>query len=390
MNLKKVLWLVAVLMTLVLLVPLSVGATLRTWDAGDDTSNWTDRKNWSANTVPNAYTDTAKINFSTYNPVSLSSTILLGGVTDSLTIGSAAGATALNLSGTLGMRGGISNEKIITLSGTLRNDATAATTHYAIHGAGSISMTGGTISSTAGGIWDFNQAVSGYGTISAPVINNSTITAASGGVSGKILKISNAVTGAGDVIVGLNAADTVMLDLGANLGAKNFTLNQAASLKVGASNTITLTGNFTNNSKTEGNWLPPQGFNLTMSGTTFEVAGCDNGATSGFSNNFNLNTLMVTGNLQLVDLVDNGNRTGIHGAQEALYVNSLTGSGTLDLHGLWCYVNNGGAPFALGNGLYNGVTVSGAAAPIPGSVLLMGAGLMGLGLLRFRRRERKI
>lgn len=142
-------------------------------------------------------------------------------------------------------------------------------------------------------------------------------------------------------------------------------------------------------SQTEGNWLPAQGFNLATSGSTFEVAGHDYGVTSGFSHNFNLNTLAVTGNLQLVDLVDNGNRSGIHGAQEALYVNSLTGSGTLDLHGFWCYVNNGGAPFALGNGLYNGVTVTGV-APIPGSVLLMGPGLMGLGLLKFRRRERKI
>ena len=66
----------------------------------------------------------------------------------------------------------------------------------------------------------------------------------------------------------------------------------------------------------------------------------------------------MTGNLQLADLVDNGNQTGIHGSHEALYVNFLAGGGTLDLNHLWLYVYNDGKPFALPDGLYNGVMVS--------------------------------
>ena len=57
----------------------------------------------------------------------------------------------------------------------------SAIAHYSIHGAGSINLTGGTIKSGAGnGSWDFNQAVNGYGTIAAPVVNNKTLTASGG------------------------------------------------------------------------------------------------------------------------------------------------------------------------------------------------------------------
>ncbi len=398
MDLKKILLIMAVLVGALVWVPWSAWATSYVWDAGGSKDNWTTPGNWDLSGHPNALDAQATIDTAIGTPVLLTGTRQLGGGANCLTIGASAGPNALNIDkgGTLRVRGNISNAQTITINsrGTLQAyPVKRGSGMYNLTGGGNISLLGGTISTRRGttGTWNFQEAVSGYGVISAPVISNSTLTADSGGGSGKVLKINQAVSGAGDVIVGLNAADTVMLDLGANLEGKNFTLNQAASLRVGASNTISLTGNFTNNSQTESNWLSGQGFNLTMSGGTFEVAGYDNGPTSGFSNNFNLNTLTVTGDLQLVDLVDNGNRTGIHGAQEALYVNFLSGSGTLDLNGLRCYINNGGALLALGDGLYHGVTVSGAAAaPIPGSLWLAGSGLMVLGLLRFWRREGKI
>jgi hypothetical protein len=182
--------LVEFLILLAVLLPLSAWGTSYDW-TGSKNNKWDDKNSWGGASYPGngtSYTDQATINNSTNNPALLANTkiILLGGATDVLTIGSSAGTSALQIgdpsglkTGLLGTRGGISNAKTITITsyGTLRNDATSSATHYSIHGSGSITMDGGTISSNAGGIWDFNQNVSGYGTISAPVYNYSTVTA---------------------------------------------------------------------------------------------------------------------------------------------------------------------------------------------------------------------
>jgi hypothetical protein len=518
MNLKKSLGLVAVFVGVLMWAPLHAQATLFTW-TGAKSSVWTEYTtsptvvNWSGGSNGHrypgegtSYTDQATISSTTRNPVTLSTTILLGNTTstETLTLSNSGNSLNINSGGTLGIRGGstttgISNAGSITINtgGILRNDAATAL-HYSIHGAGSITLAGGTISSqAAGGIWDFNQAVSGNGTISAPVDNYSTLKASTGTMNitgaftnksagtltvdatrtmnfgtattaptfsnsgainingvfdnlgtaglnlgsgvvmsggtlqatggqkytvsslsgdgtikadvnntgtltasgaGKTLTVQGAVshTGTtGDVVVGSGAADNVTLDLQNNLGAYNFTLNQRATLNQTAG-TITLGGDFNNYATSTSQWQPAGGIALSMTGSTFEVAGKDYGAVSGgFNNNFNLASLFLpaTAELELADSVDNGNRTGIHGVQEALYIYSLTGAkgAELDLNNIWCYVMKDGTPFALPDGYYGNVLVEGspAAIPIPGSVLLLGSGLLGVGLLRFRRREKK-
>ena len=146
--------------------------------------------NWSSSPVSNTYfypgqhtsaqyTDTATINGNA-NAVTLGAVVItLGGSPTVLTIGSSGGADALTLtSSLLEMQGSISNARNINVnSATLRNDAASSSTHYSIGGGGTITMAAGTISSLNGGVWDFHEAVTGYGTISAPVNNYSTVTA---------------------------------------------------------------------------------------------------------------------------------------------------------------------------------------------------------------------
>jgi autotransporter-associated beta strand protein len=244
------------------------------------------------------------------------------------------------------------------------------------------------------GAGDFSGVISGSGgsvvkdtagtlTLSGPSTydGGTTITA------GTLVTANAAALGAGAVKVGADENDVATLHLITDLGVGDFTLNQLAILQVAAGKTLTLSGSFYNYSQTENNWPTSNGFNLTMSGSTFEVAGYDYGAEKkGFSDNFNLDTLTVTGNLELVDAVDNGNRGGFHGGQEAIYVNFLTGESgvTLDLNGLWLYVFNDGNYFALADGVYNNITVTGSPVPVPGAVWLLGSGL--LGLLGLRRK----
>lgn len=198
----------AVLLGVLICAPHSAQATLWNWDGNgrDDTSDWFDgsgsKSNWVENNQPNGYSDQATINFGTRTPVTLNSQALLGvtPLNTALTIGDSAGATALNIksSGILGMKGNISNAKIIQIDtgGTLRNDQTA-NTNNTITGTGSINLQGGTIgriNDFAGG-WIFDQNVSGYGTLSAPItVNSGKTLTASGGISSapQTLTLSNA------------------------------------------------------------------------------------------------------------------------------------------------------------------------------------------------------
>ena len=247
MHAKRFVVIIALALVGVFLMAFAAQATAMTWTGGNFGSTqwesytssspgyfgWTGASLSPAHYYPGNnryYTDTATLGSVTVpSPfVSLGTATTLGGATDSLTIGSSATLT-ISAAGSLGMQGGILNDHTINISGILSNDAASAITHYSIHGAGSINLTGGTIKSGAGnGSWDFNQAVSGYGTISAPVVNNQTLTA-SGGTSGtaRTLTMSNAsFTNNGTVAIQqYNTFD--------NTSIANYTLGGSVSLQGG-------------------------------------------------------------------------------------------------------------------------------------------------------------
>ena len=95
--------------------------------------------------------------------------------------------------------------------------------------------------------------------------------------------------------------------------------------------------------------------------------------------------------MELVDQHANATPSGWTSGSEALYLYSLSSSTSadpgLDSNGLWVYLYNDGHPFALGNGIYNNINVTGSPVPVPPSLLLLGSGLMGMGLLGWRRRN---
>jgi hypothetical protein len=281
---RRSLALVGVLLTCWLFARTS-DATSYTW-IGTTSSDWTTTGNWSSLGFPNAYTDTATIGATGLNkPVilSISSTVLLGGGGTVLTTSGTSALSPLTINGTLGLQGNIVNTRSsgtgtekITINGTLRNDAASSATTYSIGGSnGSISLGGGTISSLNGGIWAFQQLTSGYGTISAPFTNTSTISAnsASGALhitgsstaagiltsSGSgILSIESAITGG---TVGSGAVGEIDLN-GATLN--NLSYN-ASSGTVKLTGDSTIMGTFARNNVATINL---NGHTLNLSGAT--------------------------------------------------------------------------------------------------------------------------
>ena len=227
----------------------------------------------------------------------------------------------------------------------------------------------GTITTAAGGTITVSNALNNQG-----LINNNGLLKVSGGtvsVGG-----SGVIQGTGDVDI--SGSGLVLLN-GNNLHANNFSMGLTATLEAAANNFV-LTGNFSFQQTDKVNaWnitnIAGLGPSLDMEGgpatpQTLEVGGVNLGPTptTNFSQNFALSDLNL-GNGSTVELVDQFHNAGVSDP-EALYLDSLSSSGgssVLNLNGLWCYVLNGGSPYALTDGPYldTGIIIENAPTATP-------------------------
>jgi hypothetical protein len=235
------------------------------------------------------------------------------------------------------------NNGAITLNGG--TCSLAGNVHLTIQGTGSITMGGD------GDNWlncsditlQSPQIIQGGGQVQNKIINNSTIIANHG-----TLSFWNGTIGTGTISV----ADGATLDLMADaypLGAVqmgDLTMSRQAGLTVNNHVHVELKKNFSFAQTDPAKWSWGGTNNaLKMSGQgpwqTLEAGGQDYGANpSGLTNNFALPKLQVDGastQVKLVDLIDNGHRTG--SSREVLYVDTLEvlPDATLQLNGLKLY-----------------------------------------------------
>jgi hypothetical protein len=219
------------LLASMLLSPLALAVSFSwTGTTGGTPALWSTNGNWNSAGSPSTYADQATIGTALNNPVTLNTSALVGGGGTALAITGSAGTTALDIAagGFLGVQGNITNRKIITIEGTLENDAALNTTTYTVTSAGSgtgngsITLSGGTISSLNGGIWGFGQVVGGFGVISAPITTTSVGTTAGLTASGGILDVYNSVTASGNTRgVAVNSGGTLNIDSGGTLKLNN-------------------------------------------------------------------------------------------------------------------------------------------------------------------------
>jgi len=263
-----------------------------TW-TGTTSNAWNLATNWGGSAFPNAYADQATIGTSTNNPVTLSTTALLGGGGTALTVGTGAATTALDIAsgGTLGVQGNLSLRKKVTIEGILRNDAASSATTYTVTGSGgSIGLAGGTISSLSGGIWSFSDAVTGYGTISAP------FTLAAGNVSASVAGQTLHITG--------NAT----LNVQRGLGGTSTTYAAGALLSIEGG---TITGGNGGNGIDNYNLTDLRG---SFDGVTLYNDYTYHGGTSPLYNSYNLrgNSTWNNGSLNIINF--NGYKLDVTGA----------------------------------------------------------------------------
>ena len=241
-------------------------------------------------------------------------------------------------------------------------------------------VTGSTITLAAG------YTIQGQGYIQAPLVNNGAVTAQGGN-----LTISGGITGNGAVSVLGNAT----LNILSNLQVGNLNMTQFTNLAVQNGQTVRISQDFTFAQQTPSSWNWGAGTTLLMDGSgtpqRLEVGGKDYGyVPAGFSNNFNLQNLDINGDgtdVYLTDWINNGQRGGRGGSAEALYVDSLyiALGDTLNLNGLHLYVEGFGL-VRIGTWRNGGGMITNPSVPIPGTLLLVGSGLLGLaGFKRIRR-----
>ena len=329
----------------------------------------------------------------------LSGAALQGGtvtVTDDSAVnnGSASFASGANLTInstktlTFGGSATLNNLGAINLNGALDNNTGTGMTLSSVTG-GSVSLAGGELKSTANQTFS-SQTLSGYGTVSAQLANNGSITASNG-----TLRLTGLMSGNGNLAV----LDNATLDMRQNVQARDFAMQEQALWRVFASKSLNLTGNFSFAQTEESRWeydgQPGVGPGFLISGggaSSLEIGSHNYGATSqGFDGNFHLTGLSLDGAdtyLNLADALDNGHRS----SPEALYVDYLNvpGGTTLNLNSLWLYTYNPETQeiMAVSNGthLFGDGLIIGAPVPLPSTLLLLGSSLLGLaGWRRFRQ-----
>jgi hypothetical protein len=217
---------------------------------------------------------------------------------------------------------------------------------------------------------DTGHTIRGGGTINAALVNNGTIIADT-----NTLKFNQPVTGNGNVLV----ADNAVLELAASSAvavdfhAGNLNMTLLAGLNVqgwagSATRTVGLSGNLSFAMQDVSKWIwginSPLNMNGGVAWQSLEIGGQDLGLVEGgFTNNFAIPKLTVTGsgtNVRLVDDIDNGHRGT--GGFEVLYANELiVGPGaTLGLNGKVLYTHYAGAVHRVAageGGIFGGGTI---------------------------------
>jgi hypothetical protein len=282
-----------------------------------------------------------------------------------------------------------------------------------------------TISKAAGATGNVNINNNGlttsgtFNVLNSSTLNNVNFSAGNGAnlnINAPLTVMGGATVNATTTTIGSTGTLSLVNTTGATTGAltgNNLTMQNGALLVVGTPghNGIILSGNFnflqTNNlTGWTNNGVSGLGPDLSMIGgtsstpVTLEVGGANKGYNpAAFIDNFALDSLTIgkgtTTPPAYVDLVDhNTNTTGA--GTEILYLDALEGLpstgpiGTLNLEGITAYVQGHGFLF---NGLYvapdgTEVNIIGAnTTPEPATLALFGTGLLGLGLVRRRRRS---
>lgn len=229
---------------------------------------------------------------------------------------------------------------------------------------------------------DVNHTIRGAGTIDAPVYNAGTIIAEKGAlVINQPIMTVPPEEGYGPGQIKVKTGGT--LDVRADVQTGTLTMDPEAMLDVGNMKVIDLKGDFIFEQKNAAYWSWPAGSVLQMSGSGaqqqfLEVGGTDYGLSAfGFSDNFNLPALTLTGSgtyVNLVDNIDNGHRS----SPEALYVKSLSvpAETTLNLNRLHLYTYVGtnihrvvaGEGSLFGGGQIIDVSVKPGPGSVPGII----------------------
>ena len=291
--------------------------------------------------------------------------------------------------------------------------------HFGWESTGTLTIGGGQLITTSGS--------DAYGTIQGKTVNNGKIIADAGRITitkamtnnrlvqasnGGLLRVSADVNGigswqadAGTILVAAaivdNTGDIVLKNsgrlevAGGTMAGGNLMIDKNSSLAIGSMSSLALLGNFSFAMKDEGKWFWDSTSCLDMCGGKEAVVGdwihwaslevgCEDlginysthaGASTGYLNNFHLETLEITegARVYLDDLFDNGNRIDAgYGSAEALYVHTLIldDDSILNLAGIHLY--------------YDTLTVTGTGriinqtVPEPSSAILLAGAISGL------------